>query len=225
MKNNQKFTLMALALMAFVMPAKAQEQVVEAPKLDKNTVVLGVGALNATYLLVNALDQVQLSDTSFFASITQNSTKPLYFIKYEYKLGRRHTLGANFANSGFTVGGLVRDSFFLNDLGVLTQTSLDFTYTSRSLNFRYNYIFNPNAGVKVYWGLGVGVRGNSIKVKTNNKELGQFLDLPGFNLASAPSLGFESTLGIRSDIVENIGWYSELGIAKGFFQCGLTYRF
>lgn len=214
-----------MAFFALVMPAKAQEQTAPTAASGKNTVVLGVGALNATYLLVNALDKVEMSDTGFFASITENSTKPLYFIKYEYKLGRRHTLGANFANSGFTVGGLVRDSFFLNDQGVLTQTNLNFTYTSRSLNFRYNYTFNPDASVKVYWGLGMGIRGNSIKMTTNNTLFKQRLEIPGFNLASAPIMGFESTFGIRCDIVENLGWYSELGIAKGFFQCGLTYRF
>lgn len=102
---------------------------------------------------------------------------------------------------------------------------MDFTYRSRSFNLRYNYLFNTNESFQVYWGLGIGVRGNSVSLKTNNPELSKLIDIPNINVASVPVMGFESTLGFRGKIQEQLGWYAELGMAKALFQAGLSYRF
>lgn len=229
--RNKSLAPLKCALLVFCLclghVAKAQETKTNDVRA-KNQIMLGAGAVNFIYMAVNSLDNKGFSmgsDTSFFAGITTNRTLPLYYIKYEYRLGKRHTLGANFANVGFTVGGLVRDSFFFNDMGLLTQTSVDFTYRSRSLNLRYNYIFNIDSDVQVYLGLGVGFRGNAISMKTNNRNLPDILQIPGFSLLNFPTMGFESTLGFRGQIVDDLGWYAELGMAKSVFQGGISYRF
>ncbi len=220
-KGLSLFASMAL-MTASLMSQAATEPVQVAAK---NNIMVGAGAINGMYIVVRNADKLQSSDSSFFAGITTNSVKPLYFIKYEYKLAERHTLGVNFANSGFVIGGLVKDSFFVNDLGILTQTQVDVIYRSRSFNLRYNYLFNTNESFQVYWGLGIGVRGNSISLKTNNPELSKLIDIPGLNVASVPVMGFESTLGFRGKIQEHLGWYAEMGMARALFQAGLSYRF
>ncbi len=111
------------------------------------------------------------------------------------------------------------------ELGIETQTTLDVTYRTRSYNVRYNYIFNPDGAVVTYLGLGVGIRGNSLSAKANDPSFGQLIKLPGFNVISYPTLGFETTLGFQSNITENLGWYAEIGLAKSVFQGGVFIRF
>jgi hypothetical protein len=223
--NMKKITALLLGALLMSTTLFAQEGNISADPARNNNLMIGAGAINGLYIVVKSADKLQDTQTGYFASITSNEVKPLYYIKYEYKLGKHHILGMNFANSGIVVGGLVKDSFFFTDLGVLTQTQLDLTYRSRSFNVRYNYLFGTNESFQVYWGLGVGVRGNSFRVKTNNPNLNKLNNIPGLNIASIPTMGFESTLGFRGLIQEQLGWYAELGIAKSVFQAGISYRF
>jgi opacity protein-like surface antigen len=222
-------TCLLLIAICNITPSKAQTNPIapSAGKEAKNTLVVGAGAVNFMYLLVNRLDNVSVttSDSLVFSAITTNTTAPLYYLKYENKLGKRHSLGLNFANSGFTVGGLVRDSFFLNDLGTLTQLNIKFKYKTNSLNVRYNYTFNPDAQVKIYWGLGIGLRTNKVSITTNDSKLLNQFSIPGINIASVPTVGFESTLGFKGTIADQLGWYAEMGIAKSVFQGGISYSF
>lgn len=220
-----KFASLFVAFINVMNAANAQE--IETPVREKidESLVFGVGAINGPYYLVKNAKRLIDADASYFLSLTKNRVMPLFYIKYENQLGLRHLLGLNFANSGLTVGGLVRDSAFLNDLGILTETQLDLTYRSRSVNLRYNYLISKHESFQVYLGLGLGIRGNSLSIKTNNPNIKNQLLIPGLNLASMPSIGFESTLGFRGLITPQWGWYSEVGIAKSFFQGGLSYRF
>jgi hypothetical protein len=208
-----------------VVSLSAQEVNRNAQPKAKNKLAVGVGVVNFLYFQVNSLDDKQLSSSSFFAGITKNETLPLHYIKYENQLGRHHTLGLNYASAGFVVGGVLRDSVFLNELGIETQTTLDVTYRTRSYNVRYNYIFNPDGAVVTYLGLGVGMRGNSLSAKANDPSFGHLIKLPGFNVISYPILGFESTLGFKGTIADQLGWYAEMGIAKSIFQGGISYSF
>ena len=226
----KSMTCLLLVAIGNIAPSKAQTNPIapSAGKEAKNTIMVGAGAVNLMYMLVNRLDNANVttqSDSFVFSAITTNTTAPLFYLKYENKLGRRHTLGLNFANSGFTVGGLVRDSFFLNDLGNLTQLNLQLKYVTRSLNVRYNYTFNPDAQVQIYWGLGMGIRTNKISISTNDSKLLNQFAIPGINVASVPTVGFESTLGFKGTIADQLGWYAEMGIAKSIFQGGISYSF
>lgn len=226
----KSMTCLLLVAVGNIAPSKAQTNPIapSAGKEAKNTIMVGAGAVNLMYMLVNRLDNANVttqSDSFVFSAITTNTTAPLFYLKYENKLGRRHTLGLNFANSGFTVGGLVRDSFFLNDLGNLTQLNLQLKYVTRSLNVRYNYTFNPDAQVQIYWGLGMGLRTNKVSISTNDSKLLNKFAIPGINVASVPTVGFESTLGFKGTIADQLGWYAEMGIAKSIFQGGISYSF
>jgi hypothetical protein len=226
----KSLTCLLLVAICNITPSKAQTNPI-APSVGKeakNTLVVGAGAVNLIYLVVNRFDNANVTtqnDSFVFSLITTNTTAPLYYLKYENKLRRKHALGLNFANSGFTVGGLVRDSFFINDMGILTQLNVQLKYKTTSLNVRYNYTFNPESQVQIYWGLGMGIRTNKISISTNDsKFLNQFA-IPGINIASVPTVGFESTLGFKGIIADQLGWYAEMGIAKSIFQGGLAYRF
>lgn len=226
----KSMTCLLLVAIGNIAPSKAQTNLITpiAGKEAKNTIIVGAGAINLMYMLVNRLDNANVttqSDSFVFSTITTNTTSPLYYVKYEGKLGRKHALGLNFSNSGFTLGGLVRDSFFLNDMGTLTQLNLRLKYMTRSLNVRYNYTFNPDAQVQIYWGLGMGLRTNKVSISTNDTKLLNKFAIPGINVASVPTVGFESTLGFKGIIADQLGWYAEMGIAKSIFQGGISYSF
>lgn len=113
-------TCLLLVSLFLVAPTQAQSDSMNsaASSEPKNNIMVGVGGMNLLYMVVNRLDNIDASNQndSFpfpFSEITTNETSPLLYFKYENKLGRRHTLGVNVASSGFTVGGLIRDSFFL----------------------------------------------------------------------------------------------------------------
>ena len=221
----KKLSIALLLVCLGIGPILAQDASTPESSQRKNAIFVGVGTGNVTYSLVKQADKFQDPNGGYFLSLSTHEVKPLYFIKYENQLGRRHTLGLNFANSGFVIGGVVRDSVFLNDLNVLTETELEVTYRSQSFNLRYNYLFNDDKYFQVYWGIGVGIRGNSISIKTNNPNFSKQLQIPGLNLGAVPTLGFESTLGFRGMITDQLGWYTEIGIAKAALQIGMAYRF
>lgn len=202
----------------------AQEVIRNEKSPSKNKLAAGIGALNFLYFKVNSLDNKELSSSEFFAGITRNETRPLHYFKYENQLGRHHTLGLNYASAGFVIGGELRDSVFLNELGIETNTTLEVTYRTQSYNVRYNYVFNPDGAVVTYLGIGVGIRGNSLSAKANDPSFGKLTKIPGFNVVSYPIIGFETTLGFQSNISENLGWYAEIGMAKSVFQGGVFIR-
>jgi len=70
----------------------------------------------------------------------------------------------------------------------------------------------------------MGIRGNSISVKSNNSLSKTIIDL-GFNLASMPSVGGDFTFGLRGDIYKSLMLFGEVGAAKAIIQGGLAYRF
>lgn len=223
-------TCLLLVSLFFVAPSFAQSDSMNsaASSEPKNNIMVGVGGANLLYMVVNRLDNIDASnqnDSFPFSVITTNETSPLLYFKYENKLGRRHTLGVNLASSGFTVGGLIRDSSFYNDMGVQTQLSLKLKYRSNSINIRYNFLFNPDDMVQVYWGLGIGFRSNVVSIQSNNPLFIKQLSIPGLKLLSVPTVGFESTLGFRGGIADHWGWYAEMGIAKSIFQGGISYSF
>ena len=223
-------TCLLLVSLFLVAPTQAQSDSMNsaASSEPKNNIMVGVGGMNLLYMVVNRLDNIDASnqnDSFPFSEITTNETSPLLYFKYENKLGRRHTLGVNVASSGFTVGGLIRDSFFFNDLGVQTQLSLKLKYRSNSINFRYNFLFNPDDLMQVYWGLGIGFRSNVVSIQSNNRLFTKQLLIPGLDLLSVPTIGFESTLGFRGSMADHWGWYAEMGMAKSIFQGGISYSF
>jgi anti-sigma factor ChrR (cupin superfamily) len=73
--------------------------------------------------------------------------------------------------------------------------------------------------------MGMGIRTNKVFISTNDSKLLNKFAIPGINVASVPTVGFESTLGFKGIIADHLGWYAELGIAKSVFQGGISYSF
>jgi hypothetical protein len=71
----------------------------------------------------------------------------------------------------------------------------------------------------------MGIRTNKISISTNDSRLFNKFTIPGINVASVPTFGFESTLGFKGTIADQLGWYAEMGIAKSVFQGGISYSF
>lgn len=190
------------------------------------TVAYGYGSGNLLYWGLKKTIEITIPanpDAQFIH--VQLSKTPITFFKLEYRLKPKHSLGLNFAHNAFTLNGDLKDSFFYNDLGKLEQTTLGITYSSTSCNVRYNYFFNPDDKVQCYMGVSMGIRGNTISVKSNSKVISKNINGLGINLASMPSIGGDFTLGFRGDIYKSLMLFGEVGAAKAIVQCGLAYRF
>ena len=194
---------------------------------DQNflTVAYGLGKGNLLYWGLKTLEQAMPTDPDATLINAHVSKTPISFVKFEYRIKPKHSLGLNFAHNVFSVNGDLKDSFFYNDMGVRVQTTLGVNYTSTSCNIRYNYFFNPEDKVQCYIGASVGIRGNRISVTSNNQFFNKNINGLGLSLASVPTVGGDLTLGFRGDIYKSLMLFGEVGAAKAIIQGGLAYRF
>ena len=89
----KSMTCLLLVAIGNIAPSKAQTNPIapSAGKEAKNTIMVGAGAVNLMYMLVNRLDNANVttqSDSFVFSAITTNTTAPLFYLKYENKLGK-----------------------------------------------------------------------------------------------------------------------------------------
>jgi opacity protein-like surface antigen len=91
------------------------------------------------------------------------------------------------------------------------------TLTTTSFLFRLNYHLGENDHIDPYLGMGLGYR-TGITRYTNTDPLATNPE----DVKTVFPVGFDLTLGARFMITENIGIYSEVGIAKSILQFGLT---
>jgi hypothetical protein len=205
-------------------PSENQTQVAPLGQ-DFLTIAYGNGSGNLLYWGLKKTIEITIpaNPDAQFVNV-ELSKSPIRFFKLEYRLKPNHSLGLNIAHNSFMLNGDLKDSFFNNDLGKLVQTTLGVKYSSTSCNVRYNYFFNPEDKIQCYIGVSMGIRGNSISVKSNNSLSKTIIDL-GFNLASMPSVGGDFTFGLRGDIYKSLMLFGEVGAAKAIIQGGLAYRF
>jgi hypothetical protein len=205
-------------------PSENQAQVAPLGQ-DFLTIAYGNGSGNLLYWGLKKTIEITIpaNPDAQFVNV-ELSKSPIRFFKLEYRLKPNHSLGLNIAHNSIMLNGDLKDSFFYNDLGKLVQTTLGVKYSSTSCNVRYNYFFNPEDKIQCYIGVSMGIRGNSISVKSNNSLSKTIIDL-GFNLASMPSVGGDFTFGLRGDIYKSLMLFGEVGAAKAIIQGGLAYQF
>ena len=209
----------------FINPAENQAQDVSG-KQNSLTFAYGNGSGNLLYWGLKKTIEITIPANPDAQFVNVNLSKsPIRFFKVEYRIKPKHSLGLNIAHCSFLLDGVLRDSFFYNDMGMIVQTTVGLKYNSTSCNVRYNYFFNPDDKVECYIGLSMGFRGNSVSMTTNNKFLNKNIDGLGIGLLSVPTMGGDVTFGIRGDIYKSLMLFGEVGAAKAIVQGGLAYRF
>ena len=152
---------------------------------------------------------------SVWTTETNAKTKafgPIYF-KYGYGVSDKVEFGLNvaYASNSLTYdNGLTGSSFNEIEISRTTWSAL----ASLKLHFGDSDKFDP------YWNVGLGYR----TAKWTTEESNPDAATTTFTFKSLVPIGFETTFGARYLFSDNIGIYAELGIAKSYFQGGLTVK-
>jgi len=196
--------LLALTITLFSLPSFSQ-----IVKEGDITISAGYGFPN----LVGAVFKTYESNNDFKVT----SIGPVY-LKGEYMIEEKIGIGGVAAYAG--------NSISYNYLGILdsgaTTTYEDkISRTTLSILARFNYYFVNSEKANIYAGVGTGYRIANWKYTFGDPDI----DDSNNEIPNLVPLGFEFTFGARYFFTENIGIYTELGLAKSLFQVGLSAKF
>jgi opacity protein-like surface antigen len=141
------------------------------------------------------------------------------FVKGEYAASDNVGIGINFAYLGMNS----QLDYYMpdpNDPVDSIQYHAEVGLNSYSVLGRVNFHFANGDMIDPYFGLGVGYRGGSWSFSDTDPNG----DYTGIDNAKVMPFGFETTLGLRFYVIDMLGIYSEVGLAKGIVQVGLTYK-
>lgn len=188
---------LTLALVAGAIALMPTMTKAQAFEEGKSQISLGYGFANTTQTLLSNYDQDLYPDLEFKA------LGPI-FLKYEFGASEKVGFGLNVAYAG---AGITYDD------GV-DRAAIDWWGTS--FNARVNRHFGSHDKFDPYIGVGMGykIAKWTFSDENNSEDTGALIPL-----------GFETTFGARYMFTQNIGLYSEVGLAKGIFQIGLNSKF
>lgn len=136
-----------------------------------------------------------------------------YFGKFEYAISDMVGLGMNYA---YTSATIKYDDYYINAVNTEEPYVAELEFSSMSFLGRVNFHFSPAKALDPYLGFGVGYKKSTYKYLDDHSE-GSF--------KSPNPFGMDMTFGVRYFFTENIGIYSEIGIAKGLLQGGISAAF
>lgn len=138
------------------------------------------------------------------------------FVKGEYAASDNVGLGLNIAYLGMNVG---LDYTNIDQNGELQTYHADLKSTGYSILGRVNFHFANGDKIDPYVGVGAGFRSGSLNSTDNDPN-----DDYNFSYKTLIPIGFETTLGVRYYVIDMLGIYAEIGLAKAPIQLGLTYK-
>lgn len=139
------------------------------------------------------------------------------FLKYEYAVSDKIGIGVNLAYASATVS--YSDDFWFVS-GTTTPYQETIKWSTISVLARMNLHFGDSERFDPYWGFGMGYRTASWKYEDNDPNWDNSI-----STKSLMPFGFETTVGARFYLTDNIGLYAETGLAKAIFQAGLSAKF
>ena len=197
-----KQTVMALAvLMLGVSTANAQAAFEE----GKVTVSAGYGFVNVIQGLFSA--NVHTSETGYKSA----NFGPLHF-KAEY--GISDVVGVGLSVNYVKAGASYQDQSVTG-----TPYTYEAGYNNLSALLRFNFHIGNHEKVDPYIGTGIGYRTGNWYYESNDP------NYTGDEIKGIQPLGFEAVFGLRYYVMENLGLYTEIGMAKSLFQLGVVGSF
>ena len=171
---------------------------------DKHNFSIGYGAGNFMQAFMEEV-------VSFDNSTNLKSIGPL-FVKYEYAIDPHVGIGVNYAYMKNTITGLT-------DNNVKAELSRS-TY---SILARVNFHMGRSEVVDPYIGIGFGLR--QVKWNYSDEDNDPNNDDNNWDqdvLTNIFPLGMDLTIGMRVHPVPEVGFYLEIGAAKGIVQGGVS---
>lgn len=203
-----KKTLLSLGI-ASLLIASASPLKAQAFEKGKSNIQVGYGIGTVVGAIFSTWE-----DDPFFTNISSSAFGPIY-AKYEYAASDKIGIGVNFAYASNSLSYTEED---WDGLGNDVNASID--RTTMSINARMNIHFGNSDRFDPYWGFGFGYRTASWSFDYDDDNYN------GNETFSNPlPLGFETTLGARFYLTDNIGLYGEFGAAKSVLQFGLAASF
>lgn len=141
------------------------------------------------------------------------SGKGPFFIKYETPVSKKVGFGVNFAYVGASMDWIDPDIL----VNGTTPYKVELDWSSFSILARFNFHFGNSDKFDPYFGFGMGYRDASWEVSSNDASVDD-----GVSFENPFKLGFETTIGARFRITDNILGYTEVGFAKAVVQFGIT---
>ncbi len=170
---------------------------------DKHNISIGYGAGNLAQALMK--DAVSFDNTT-----TLKSLGPL-FVKYEYAIDPHVGIGVNYAYMKNTISGRT-------DLNANAELSRS-TY---SVLARVNFHMGKSNVVDPYIGIGFGLRQVNWKYTDDDNNPDNDENYWDASLTNIFPLGMDLTIGMRVHPVPEVGFYLEIGAAKGIVQGGVS---
>jgi len=201
-------TLVATSMSAQSNKKKSKKEEEDATK-PRTIITLGHGVGAFANSIYDSIVEWQFKQSS--------STLGPYFLKGERIYKNGFGFGINLAYFQLRQEGLIDRFNEFND-----QVQGRYTYNTFSVLMRTNYHFTNIFGKFVpYIGLGLGYRYGAVSYKDNWSETDDY----GYPNNPLFPLGFDGTLGFRYYVNDQLGIYSEVGIAKSILQFGMSYKF
>ena len=192
-----------ILLLAFVSNSKSISA--QLFQQENHNISIGYGAGNFAQSIME--DAIYNDNTTTFKSLG-----PL-FVKYEYAIDPHVGIGVNFAYMKNTISGL-------NDQNAKAELSRS-TY---SILARVNFHMGESKVVDPYIGIGIGVRQVNWEYKDGDNDPNNDGDFWDDELTDLFPLGMDLTIGVRVHPVPEVGFYLEIGAAKGIIQGGLSFN-
>jgi hypothetical protein len=155
---------------------------------------------------------ISLMSMTFDFNSVKSEFGPLYG-KIEYGFSRHSSIALNAAYEEFRVA---------QKYSGITYNEL--SRRSGSVLIRWNYHFIPERRTDIYFGTGLGARFAESSFEEFNTDSNTYYSSYHHNTFTNP-FGWETTLGLRIYLNQNIAFYGEAGFAKSLAQAGMTVNF
>lgn len=175
----------------------------------------GGSSVQAGYGIGNFVQAIFKTYETNYSDYNFTGIGPL-FLKYEYAVSDKIGIGLNMSYIGAKVS--YTDRTYITTSGDFYKETI--TWSSISALARMNLHFGDNDKFDPFWGFGMGYRTATWKYDDNDPTYDNTVSVKNYI-----PFGFETTVGARFYLTDNIGIYAETGLAKAVFQGGLSIKF
>ena len=206
----KKFIFAALAFALTITSVESKAQAFQ----DGDIIIsAGYGANTLGRQILKAIEQEG-------ADIDLTGHNPI-FGKFEYAISDKWGIGVNFfaSNIGFKQAYNYETYDAQTNTTTVSRYEDSYSYKVNALNLRFNRHWEVTDEFDIYFGFGGGTKWGKLEYKSNNPDR-----IEGESISPIP-MAMELTMGARYYFTDNIGIYSEIGIARSFFQGGLAVKF
>lgn len=207
----KKITLGLIAIAISLTSLKTNAQAFQE---GNNIISVGYGIATTGRTLLNSYKSADPS-----ANIKVLGHNPIYG-KFEHAISDKWGLGINFFATSIGISQTYTYETIDGNGNSTTNTYKDeITYKVNAVSVRFNRHWEVTDDFDVYFGFGGGPKWGKFESKSTNP------DYISTEFNAPIPFAMELTMGARYYFTQNIGLYTEIGMARSFMQAGLSIKF